>query len=201
MPRSGGLPRRGARPRQRHAAQEQPPAPAQPAPRPLPDLRDPRFGLERETLKLVVQQPSLVARYSADLGEHDFTHPTYHAIWEAVSALGGPGAAADAEVWVGKLRDLLESRPAPGTPTPSQVFNALAVEPPRSHGDPDPGVRRGQRVPVAGAHRVAPHRRAQVTPAAHRPRRPRSTTRMFGELMTLENKRRALRDRAMGAVD
>ncbi len=49
-----------------HARPQQgaPDAPAVGALPPLPDLRNPRFGLERETLKLVVQQPALVARYS-----------------------------------------------------------------------------------------------------------------------------------------
>ena len=195
----GPAPARGSAP-QRHPATGEPPAQVQPAPRPLPDLRHPRFGLERETLKLVVQQPSMVARYSADLGEHDFTHPTYHAIWEAVSALGGPEAAVDAEVWVGKLRDLLESRPAPGTPTPSQVFNALAVEPPRSTGTPSPAFVAAN---VFRLQELTASRRIAELKSRLQRTDPEATEHnaMFGELMALESKRRALRDRAMGSVD
>src|SRR4051794_4274950 len=61
--------------------------------RQLPDLRDPRFALERETLKLVVQEPAAVARTSHDIGSNDFTHPTYRAVWMLVEQLGGPGGA------------------------------------------------------------------------------------------------------------
>ncbi|MBJ7528379.1 MAG: DNA primase, partial [Nocardioides sp.] len=56
-------------------------APAAPR-RQVPDLRDPRFTLERETLKLVVQHPMAIGRTTADIGANDFTHPTYRAVWE-----------------------------------------------------------------------------------------------------------------------
>ena len=52
-----------------------PDAATTPAAPPLPDLRDPRFALERETLKLVVQEPEAVARTTRDIGANDFTHP------------------------------------------------------------------------------------------------------------------------------
>ena len=69
-----------------------PPADA-PAPPQLPDLRDPRFALEREALKLVVQEPVAVASISKDVGENDFTHPTYRAVWTLVEQAGGIVAA------------------------------------------------------------------------------------------------------------
>ncbi len=43
----------------------------------LPHLRDPRFTLERETLKLVLQHPMSIGRTTTELGADDFTHPTY----------------------------------------------------------------------------------------------------------------------------
>ena len=43
----------------------------------LPDPREPRFAIERETLKLVLQHPAAVGRMAADVGANDFTHPTY----------------------------------------------------------------------------------------------------------------------------
>ncbi len=132
-----------------------------------------------------------MARYSRDVGERDFTHPTYQVIWKAVATLGGPEAAADAEVWVGKLRDALESGPVPGSPTPGQVFNALAVEPPCSSGDPSPSyvaanVFRLQELPLPA---VSP----TSSPGSSGPtRRPRSTT-GCSAAYALENQRRAAR--------
>ena len=69
------------------------PAPARPRTE-LPDLRDPRFGIERETLKLVLQHPIAIGRTTADIGANDFTHPTYRAVWVLVEAAGGPAAGA-----------------------------------------------------------------------------------------------------------
>ena len=111
-----------ARAEVRRAANRRPEQPARrqvgrsstaPAAPPLPDLRDPRFSLERETLKLVVQHPEAVGRLAKDVDGDDFTHPTYRAVWEAVVACGGPAGAPGGEVWVAKLRD---SGVGPGGP-------------------------------------------------------------------------------------
>src|SRR5262249_26829144 len=108
---------RAVTPREQAAVAPEPAA----ATKPLPDLRDPRFALERETLKLVVQEPAAVARTSRDLGANDFTHPTYRGVWELVEQLGGPGTA-DAS-WAARLRDRA------GDPTVAGALSALAVEP------------------------------------------------------------------------
>ena len=60
---------------------------AAPSTPPLPDPRDPRFALERETLKLVLQHPAAVANVARDVGSNDFTHPVLRAVWEAAAAL------------------------------------------------------------------------------------------------------------------
>jgi len=168
----------------------------------LPGLREPRFALERETLKLVIQQPALVARFSADVGENDFTHPTYRAVWEAVAALGGPGAASDPDVWVGKLRDSIDARPAPGVPTPLQAFNALAVEPLPASAEPTPSYA------AANVFRLLElTARRRITELKSRLQRTNPVdqateyNRMFGELVALEGHRRSLRERAIGDSD
>ena len=79
--------------------------------------------------------PRSSPRSAADLGDNDFTHPTYRAIWEAVAALGGPAAAPDPDVWVDKLRDALGGRRRRSIPL--QAFNALAVEPLLAAKEPD----------------------------------------------------------------
>ena len=68
----------------------------------MPDPREPRFAIERETLKLVLQHPSAVGRTAADVGTNDFTHPTFRSCgsWSRRTAglrrptPGGPAASA-----------------------------------------------------------------------------------------------------------
>ncbi|MDX6325483.1 MAG: primase, partial [Nocardioidaceae bacterium] len=189
----------------RTASQGQPGSQGQPAPvedvgtRPLPDLRDPRFQLERETLKLVVQQPALVAPLTGDLGDNDFTHPTYRAVWRAVSDLGGPSAAPEPEVWVAKLRDAVAGDTSSQA---GRALNALVVEPVLAAGEPDAmyavaNVFRLQE--LTAMRRIADlksrlQRTNPVDEAAE-------YNRMFGELVALESHRRNLRERAIGATD
>jgi DNA primase len=158
----------------------------------LPDLRDPRFVLERETLKLVVQEPSAVARTASDLGANDFTHPTYRAVWELVEQNGGP-AAADAD-WAGRLRDRA------GDQTVATALSALAVEPvPSKKGADDAFVANT----VYRLQELTAQRRiADVKSRLQRTNPVEHTTeynRMFGELTALEQHRRQLRDLALGA--
>jgi DNA primase len=167
----------------------------------LPDLRDPRFVLERETLKLVVQEPAAVAQAASDLGVNDFTHPTYRAVWELVEASGGPSAASGD--WAGLLRDRAGDQA--GDPARSQavasVLSALAVEPVPSRKGADEAfvantVYRLQEL-------TAQRRIAEVKSRLQRTNPVEHTTeynRMFGELTALEQHRRQLRDLALGAT-
>jgi DNA primase len=167
-------------------------APSSPPAAQLPDLRDPRFVLERETLKLVVQEPAAVARTTKDLAANDFTHPTYRQVWELVEQNGGPGAAgAD---WAGRLRDRA------GDQTVASALSALAVEPvPSRKGADDAFVANT----VYRLQELTAQRRiAEVKSRLQRTNPVEQTTeynRMFGELTALEQHRRQLRDLALGA--
>jgi DNA primase len=168
------------------------PEPARPPAQQLPDLRDPRFVLERETLKLVVQEPAAVARTAHDLGANDFTHPTYRAVWQLVEQNGGP-AAADAD-WAGRLRDRSSD------PAVAGALSALAVEPvPSKKGADDAFVANT----VYRLQELTAQRRiAEVKSRLQRTNPVEHTTeynRMFGELTALEQHRRQLRDLALGA--
>ena len=199
--RAAGQPaRQGATQQQRPAAAAPAGPPAPQERRPLPDLRDPRFQLERETLKLVVQHPAVMTGVVGDLGDNDFSHPVYRTVWEAVAALGGPGAVAG-EVWVGKLRDLLsaEENPDEVGGTAVQAVNALAVEPLLRDPDPAYALQHVLRLQeLTALRRVAQlksklQRTNPVEEAA-------AYNRMFGELVALESHRRALRERAIGVT-
>ena len=195
-PRSGGPP--GAppgpapQPPAGRAAGAPRPADGAPAAPPLPDLRDPRFALERETLKLVVQEPAAVARTTRDIGANDFTHPTYRAVWELVEQSGGLGAA-DAG-WAARLRDAASDQAV------AAALSALAVEPvPSRKGADDAFVANT----VYRLQELTAQRRiAEVKSRLQRTNPVEHTTeynRMFGELTALEQHRRQLRDLALGA--
>jgi DNA primase len=160
---------------------------------PLPDLRDPRFSLERETLKLVVQHPEVVGDTAKDVDGHDFTHPTYQAVWEAVGSCGGIVGAPPGEVWVSKLNAALGPGPA------AQALSALAVEPLLK--EPDPAyvaahVYRLQELTTLRRVNDLKSKLQRTNPVEH----PTEYNRMFGELVALEQHRRTLREMAIGSA-
>ena len=159
-----GAPRERRRPAARPgpgAVEEPPPAPRQP----LPHLRDPRFTLERETLKLVLQHPMSIGRTTTEIGADDFTHPTYRAVWELVEASGGTVGRRRRPGWVAGLRERATD------PAVAAAVTELGVEPLEEGADGR--LRRAARRRPARAHRAAPDRRPQVAAAAHQPGRAR----------------------------
>jgi DNA primase len=185
---------RAARPAPQAAAPTTPQgeSPSAPAARPLPDLRHPRFALERETLKLVVQEPEAVARATRDIGANDFTHPTYRAVWGLVELSGGLGAADVG--WASRLRDAAADQAV------AAALSALAVEPvPSRKGADDAFVANT----VYRLQELTAQRRiADVKSRLQRTNPVEQTAeynRMFGELTALEQHRRQLRDLALGA--
>ncbi|HSV40937.1 MAG TPA: DNA primase [Nocardioidaceae bacterium] len=157
----------------------------------LPDLRDPRFSLERDVLKLVVQYPGLVIPLAGDLGTNDFTHPTYAAVWELVGAAGGVSSATDA--WVDTLRA------ATTDPDLQNAVNALAVEQLRTTRDPDRAyiaahVYRLLEVTALRAIADLKSKLQRTNPVDQAT----EYNRMFGDLVALEQHRRNLRERAIG---
>lgn len=166
------------------------PEPARPA---LPSLSDPRFLIERELLKLVIQHPAGVGRTTAHVTTGDFTHPTFQGVWEAVTAAGGPVAGVDDAGWAAKVR---------GSATDPAVVAAvteLGVEPVRGTTDPNPTFA------VAYVYRLqeltTSRRIADVKARLQRTNpvdQALDYNRMFGELVTLEQHRRKLREGAVG---
>jgi DNA primase len=156
----------------------------------LPDPRDPRLMLERETLKLVVQHPGVVARIANDVDAEDFTHGAYRALWVGVQAAGGP-TAADGQ-WASTLRD------AQSDERLQSLISALTVEPLHSAKEPNDAYV-GQHV-LRLRELTAMRRIADLKSRLQRTNPVEQTTeynRMFGELVALEQHRRSLRERAL----
>ena len=172
------------------SAEPQPPPPRGA----VPDLRDPRFALERETLKLVIQHPMTIGRITSDVGPNDFTHPTYRSVWELVAAAGGPGAGAGDPGWAARLRD------AATDPAVSSVVSALAVEPVLSAKAPDASyvaLHVFRLLELTAARRIndLKSRLQRTNPVENAT----EYNRMFGELAALEQHRRTLRERTVSA--
>ncbi len=172
-----------------------------PAGLPLPDPRDPRISLERETLKLVLQQPGLAGPLCGDLGDNDFTHPAYRALWQVIASVGGPAAATSEDVWVDKVRSGLgQPSGETGDPVLRQLLNGLVVEPLPST-RPDAAFAAGfvfrlQEVTAMRRINDLKSRLQRTNPVEQAT----DYNRMFGELVALESHRRTLRERAIGGT-
>ncbi|MGH3357004.1 MAG: DNA primase [Nocardioidaceae bacterium] len=184
--------RRGSHPARRGADEatsgEPPPRPA------VPDLRDPRFTDEREALKVVVQHPQLVGAAFDELGDDDFTHPTYAAVRRAVVAAGGTGAGR-ADGWESGVRDHAEDDDS------RSAVSALLVEPLHWSGEPDG---RFAGALVARLQELTASRRIEQVKSRLQRMNPVEQAgeynRLFGELVALEQHRRTLRERAIGGA-
>jgi DNA primase len=161
----------------------------------LPDLRDPRFGIERETLKLVVQHPMAIGRTTAEVGQEDFTHPTYRGVWALVEGAGGTVAGAADAGWSATLRD------AATDPAVASAISELSVEALLTAKQPDAAyvVQHVVRLLELTAQRRIAALKARIQ-RTNPVEQADSYNKMFGELVALEAYRRELRDRIVGTA-
>lgn len=165
----------------------------------LPDPRDPRLMLERDTLRLLVQRPDLARDAVADLDASDFTHPAYTALWKALAAEGGFGEKPSAA----KIAAISE-RTAVLAPTQEarqalrELLGALAVEPIHMKGD--------LTAPYLDVHacrlrELTARRRIDEVKSRLQRMNPVTETaeynRLYGELIALEQFRRDLNEKAL----
>jgi DNA primase len=183
--------RPAARPEERRTARAaEPQEPARPA---LPSLSDPRFMIEREMLKLVIQHPAGVGRTTAHVTTADFTHPTFQGVWAAVTAAGGPTSGADDPGWANRVRASATD------PAVIAAITELGVEPVRGTSEPTPSfavayVYRLQELTTSRRIADVKSRLQRTNPVEHAA----DYNRMFGELVALEQHRRTLREGAVG---
>ena len=192
---------RGGPPRRQPAGRGAPSSAAAPAAGPeqaprrrassVPDLRDPRFSLERETLKLVVQHPMAIGRIDRR-PRRPTTSPTRPTARSGSSSppRGGPGAGAGDAGWATRLRD------AAPDPAVSSAISALARRAAAIAKEPDAAyVARTSTgcwsCTARAGSRDLKSRLQRTNPVEHAA----EYNRMFGELAALEQHRRSLRDR------
>jgi DNA primase len=154
----------------------------------LPDPRDPRLFLERETLKLVIQHPDVVGRITKDVDGDDFTHGAYRALWTGIEAVGGPTAAG--VHWASTLRDAHTDERL------QSLISELTVEPIRRQPDSDYVQLHADRLRELTAKRRIADLKSRIQ-RTNPVEQAVEYNRMFGELVALEAHARALRERAL----
>jgi DNA primase len=169
-----------------------------PAPRrsSQPTVDSPASRVEREALKLALQNPVLAGPVFDSTLATDYAHPVYIGVREAIASAGGVGGGATSgAVWVERVRAECSDLAA------AAMVGELAVEPLHLDGEPDPryvGVTLARLQYSSVARRVAEvksklQRMNPITQAdAYRI--------LLGELVSLEGHARALRDQAAGGL-
>lgn len=170
-------------------------APARSAAHPEPAVDSPHSMVEREALKLALQEPVLAGPMFDTVEESDYRHSVHVAVRAAIGAAGGASAATGGAVWIESVRDACEDLAA------QALVGELAVEPLRIDGEPDPRyvsvtMARLQWGSVSGRIRDLKSRIQRINPVSHKD----EYFAAFGELLSLEQHARALREQAAGGL-
>jgi DNA primase len=158
------------------------------------DPSDPVVVVEREALKLAVQRPALCGPEFDAFGAGAFTVPVHGAVFTLIAACGGTASGGSSpRQWAARLREQAPNERA-------QTFvTALAVEPLNIRGEPDA---RYADVLLAKVGELAVSREITLVKARLQRMNPveeqAGYNRMFGDLVGLEKRRKALLDRAAG---
>jgi DNA primase len=158
------------------------------------DRGDPVVTVEREALKLAVQRPGLCGPEFDAFGTEAFTAPVHGAVFALIAACGGTAdGGTSPRQWVARLRE-----EAPNERAQSFV-TALAVEPLSITGEPD--EKYAEKV-LARVGELAVSREINTVKARLQRMNPvedqAGYNRLFGDLVGLEKRRKALLDRAAG---
>jgi DNA primase len=151
------------------------------------DVGDPVVQLERQVLQLAVQHPGLCGPEFDALGATAFSVSAHQAVFTLIAACGGTaGARGSSREWTARLRAEAPNERA-------QAFiTGLAVEPDEKYAD----------VVLARIGEVAVSREIAAIKARLQRMNPveeqAAYNRMYGDLIALEQRRRALVDRAAG---
>jgi DNA primase len=177
---------------------------AQPVPeqRPEPgvgyDRNDPVVNLERQALKLAVQRPALCGPAFDSLPATVFSAPVHVSVQELLARCGGVAGAGTGREWAARLREAAPNDQA------REFVTRLAVEPvevSRADGEADARyadavLARVEELSVSREIAVVKSRLQRLSPVEETA----GYNRMFGDLVSLEQRRKVLSDRAAGAL-
>jgi DNA primase len=164
-------------------------------PQARPDPRDPALIVEREVMKLAVQRPALLGPEFDALDVVVFTSAAYAAVRAAVAKAGGTATAAGGPDWVTKVQDGAE------TDSVRELVTELAVEAVQTTDEGEPRyasslVARLEEMALTRQVLELKSRLQRVNPVEQAV----DYNRLFGELIVLEQRKKALRERGLGAV-
>jgi DNA primase len=163
--------------------------------RPDVDPRDPRMLVEREALKLALREPALAGPLFDAVDESVYNGPLHIEIRRAIAEAGGAATAAGGAVWIEAVRDACADLAG------KALVGELAVEPLRVDGEPDPqyvSMQLSRLQLFAVNRRVADvkSRLQRVNPVTNQDEH----LHLFGELVTLEQHARTLREKTSGGL-
>jgi DNA primase len=166
-----------------------------PARRGRSGVDNPATLVEREVLKLAIQEPVLAGPVFDAVGVEVFHHPVHAAVRTAIAEVGGAAAGLPGVVWIERVRDACADLGA------QALVGELAVEPLRCDGEPDPhyvGVQLAVLELVTVNARVAEmkSRLQRINPITSKA----EYLALAAELFSLEQHARALRERAAGGL-
>jgi DNA primase len=152
---------------------------------------NPVASVERELLKLAVQRPGLCGPEFDALGAEAFTVPAHGAMFGLIAACGGTAGAGSPREWAARLREAAPNERA-------QAFvTGLAVESLQLAGEPDTKY---ADVVLAQVAKLAVSREIVAVKARLQRMNPvdeqAAYNRLYGDLVGLEVRHRALFDRA-----
>jgi DNA primase len=156
----------------------------------------PQRQVERESLKLALQEPVLAGPMFDTVGPENYGDGVYEAIRTAIQEAGGvQSVSAGGVVWIEKVRDSCDDLAGKG------LISELAVEPLHVDGVVDPRyvqitLARLQMGSVTTRIRDLKSKVQRVNPVAHKD----EYLALAGELFSLEQQARALREQAAGGL-
>jgi DNA primase len=166
------------------------------APRRVASTPDgPQGIVEREALKLALQAPVLAGPMFDALAVDVYRYPVHAVVRDAIAEAGGAAGAVSGVVWVERVRDACADLAA------KALIGELAVEPLRLDGEPDPRyvqitLARLELGSVTGRIRDLKSKVQRLNPVSNQD----EYLALAGELFSLEQHARALRDQAVGGL-
>jgi DNA primase len=153
----------------------------------------PQRLVEREALKLALQIPVMAGPMFDALGPETYGHPVFQEVREAIGKAGGTAAGVSGAVWIEAVRDACADLAA------KALVGELAVDHLHVDGEVDPRyvqitLARLQVGAVATRIKDLKSKVQRVNPVAHKD----EYLALAGELFSLEQHARALRDQAAG---
>ncbi|GAA0265275.1 DNA primase [Cryptosporangium japonicum] len=184
----------GRAPRQSRAPEVEDNAPVSPAGG-RPDPADRALMVEREAIKLAVQEPVLAGPLFDAVGEDAYTNPAYRSVRRAVAAVGGAVAGTSGPAWVQALIDACDDLVG------KALIVELAVERLFNDGEIDPRYVSAQ---INEVQRLATVRRVVAVKSKLQRVNPVDAAdeymKLFGELVALEQYLHGLREQAIGGL-